>query len=238
MWAAAYRFCELPDAAALREALHISAREAGLVGTVLLAPEGINFMLAGPETGLQAWLNTLQQDPRLADLPLKRQTVAALPFQRLKVKLKREIVRMDQPTVRPATGRAACVSPQQLAQWLQQGHCDAGRPLLLLDTRNAFEVQAGSFAGALDWQLARFGDFPARLAEHGAALQDKTVVSFCTGGIRCEKAALWMAAQGHARVHQLEGGILEYLRQVPGAPGWVGRCVVFDERQSLAAQDL
>ena len=103
----------------------------------------------------------------------------------------------------------------------------------MLDTRNGFEVDAGAFQGALDWRLARFSDFPAALQAHQPALQGKTVVSYCTGGIRCEKAALWMAQQGVLHVHQLEGGILRYFEELPDTPFWQGRCFVFDEREEI-----
>jgi UPF0176 protein len=114
--------------------------------------------------------------------------------------------------------------------------CDEGRPVVMLDTRNGFEVDAGAFAGALDWRLARFSDFPAAVQTHAAELQGKTVVSYCTGGIRCEKAALWMQQAGIPHVLQLDGGILRYFEDVPGAPHWQGQCFVFDERVALDPQ--
>lgn len=236
-WAAAYRFADLGSGealAALRERLWQRAAQSQLVGTVLLASEGINLMVAGEAQALEQWLAQLQREPGLAQLDIKRQPVRQLPFQRLKVKIKREIIRMNQPAVRPAAGRAPAVDAPTLARWLAQGHDDQGRTLVLLDTRNDFEVREGAFAGALHWQLERFSDFPAALQAHAAELQGKTVVSYCTGGIRCEKAALWMQAQGLHAVHQLEGGILRYFEQVPGAPGWLGRCTVFDERGALS----
>jgi UPF0176 protein len=233
--AAGYRFVELADPHALRESLARSAAAAGLKGTVLLATEGINFTVAGPMQALRGWLDALQADTRFAALPLKRGRSDAMPFQRLKVKVKPEIIRMNQPTVRPALRRAAAVDAPTLARWLAAGRCDEGRELVLLDTRNGFEVDAGAFDGALDWRLASFSDFPRALAEHAKALHGKTVVSYCTGGIRCEKAALWMQQQGLAHVRQLDGGILGYFEQLPHAPGWHGQCFVFDAREAVAA---
>ena len=230
---AAYRFVLLDDLPSLRRMLHDSASKACLKGNVLLADEGINFSLAGEPAALQGWLDALQVDPRFAALPLKRSKSAAMPFARLKVNIKREIIRMNQPTVRPALSRAAAVDAPTLARWLQAGRCGAGRELVLLDTRNGFEVDAGAFEGALDWRLRAFGDFPRALAAHAPALAGKTVVSYCTGGIRCEKAALWMQQQGIEHALQLDGGILGYFDAVPGAPGWRGRCFVFDEREGL-----
>jgi UPF0176 protein len=231
--AAGYRFVDLDDLPALREQLQARSEAASLKGSVLLAREGLNFNVAGEPGALQRWLDELQADARFAALPLQRHRAPRLPFARLRVRIRPEIIRMNQPAVRPAQGRAPAVDAATLARWLAQGRCDAGRELLLLDTRNAWEVAEGSFAGARHWALARFSEFPAALAGHRTELEGRTVVSFCTGGIRCEKAALWMQAEGVAHVHQLEGGILRYLETQAGAPGWQGRCVVFDERAAL-----
>ncbi len=239
--AAAYRFVAIADGPALRERLVADADAAGLKGTLLLAEEGINFTLAGEPQALHGWLQALQEDPRFAALDIKHSRAAALPFRHLRVKLKREIIRMNQPTVQPQAGRAPAVDAATLARWLAAGHCDAGRPVLLLDTRNAFEVDTGAFDGAIDWRLQRFSEFPVALAVHRQQLQGKTVVSYCTGGIRCEKAALWMAAQGVDHVLQLDGGVLRYFEtQATGAaaPHWHGDCVVFDDRGAVAADLL
>ncbi len=201
---------------------------------MLLAPEGINLALAGAPGQIADWLAELDADPRLAGLPVKRSHSAALPFQRLKVKVKREIIRMDGPTLRPAAQRAPAIAPATLARWIAQGHDDRGRRLALLDTRNAFEVDAGSFDGAIDWRLDKFSDFPAALARHRDALAGAAVVSFCTGGIRCEKAALALHDAGLTDSWQLDGGILGYFDATAGqAPGWHGGCVVFDQRAAL-----
>lgn len=231
---AAYRFVALADLATLRERLQQRGASAGLLGTVLLAEEGINLSLAGPAAAVRDFLADLQADPRFADLTVKESWSAAVPFRRLRVRIKREIIRMDRPTVRPVAGRAPAVDPATLARWLDRGHCDDGRPVALLDTRNAFEVDAGRFAGAVDWRLERFGDFPAALAARRAELDGKTVVSYCTGGIRCEKAALWMQAEGLDHVLQLDGGILHYFASV-GTRHFDGACTVFDERGALDA---
>jgi len=230
---AAYRFVDLPDAAALRDKLFDSAQAAGLKGTLLLAEEGINLSLSGADAALRGWMRALQADARFAGLDAKWHHALAMPFKRLRVKWKREIIRMNQPGVRPATSRAASVDATTLARWLAAGRCDAGRPVVMLDTRNAFEVDAGAFEGALDWRLARFSEFPAALAANADQLAGKTVVSYCTGGVRCEKAALWAAQAGVPHLLQLEGGILRYFEQLPGAPHWRGRCVVFDERGAV-----
>ena len=161
-----------------------------------------------------------------------------MPFRHLRVKCKREIIRMDLPTVRPAVQRAGAVDAATLKRWLDAGRCDEGRPVLLLDTRNAFEFEHGAFDHAIEWSLNKFSDVPAALAAHRDELVGKTVVSYCTGGIRCEKAALWMQAQGIAHVHQLDGGILKYFEDLGSAghaPHFDGKCFVFDERETLDA---
>ena len=203
-------------------------------GTLLLAEEGLNLCLAGPDADVNAWLAVLRSDARLADLAVKPSWSADQPFQRLKVKIKAEIIRMNMPAVRPAAGRAPAVAASTLARWIEQGRDDSGRPIKLLDTRNGFEVDAGAFEGALDWRLHKFSDCPAALAAHRAELDGHTVVSYCTGGIRCEKAALVMQGLGLAHSWQLEGGILKYFEDTQGrAPGWRGKCFVFDERAGL-----
>jgi UPF0176 protein len=229
----AYRFTALDNLASLRERLHAQAQALDLKGTVILAEEGINLTIAGLADDGRAWLAGLCADPRFAGLDVKQSWSASRALRHLRVKIKREIIRMNQPQVRPAVGRAPAIDAATLARWLDRGHDDAGRPLALLDTRNAFEVNAGAFAGAIDWQLAKFSDFPAAAAAHRADLQGRTVVTYCTGGIRCEKAALALLGAGVEHVLQLDGGILRYLEQVRGAPHWRGRCFVFDERITL-----
>lgn len=230
----AYRFVALDDLGALRQRIFDAAHAGGLKGTVLLAEEGINLFVAGAPDTARAWLAGLCADPRFAPLDVKESLSDSLPFRRLKVKVKREIIRMNQPQVRPAAGRAPALDAATLARWLDQGRDDAGRPIAMLDTRNGFEVDAGAFDGALDWRLAKFSDFPAAAAAHRDAFDGRTVVTYCTGGIRCEKAALALRTAGVQNVWQLDGGILRYLEQV-GNRHWNGRCFVFDERGSLDA---
>jgi len=232
---AAYRFVEIDDCEALRQRLFGSAAAAGLKGTVLIANEGINLSMAGPHIELERWLSALQSDPRFTSVELKQHRTALMPFKRLRVKVKAEIIRMNQPTVRPQAGRAPAVTASTLARWLQSGRCDEGREVVMLDTRNGFEVDAGTFENAIDWRLRKFSEFPAALEANRAELEGKTVVSYCTGGIRCEKAALWMEHIGLRNVLQLDGGILRYFEEAPGAPGWRGDCFVFDEREGLDA---
>ncbi len=232
-----YRFVALDDLPALRDRLEASADAAGLKGTILVAHEGINLFMAGHERALRAWVDgSLRAEPPFAGLTTKDSLSDAMPFRRLKVKIKDELIRMNHPTIQPQHGRAAAVAPATLARWLAQGHDDRGRAVAMLDTRNAFEVDAGTFEGAHHWRLDKFSDFPAAFDAHRAELEGKTVVSFCTGGIRCEKAALYMRERGLPEVLQLEGGILGYFEATQGAaPGWRGECFVFDERRTVGA---
>ena len=232
----AYAFVALDRLAERRERLHQQAAAQHLKGTVLLAEEGLNLVIAGAEAGVRDWLSGVRADPLLAALQVKESWSDTQPFRHLRVKVKAEIIRMNQPQVRPVAGRAPAVDAATLARWLGQGHDDNGRELLMLDTRNAFELAHGAFDGALDWDLSKFSDFPAALAAHRGELEGHTVVTYCTGGIRCEKAALAMRDAGVANDWQLDGGILRYLETVPDAPHWHGRCFVFDERESLDPQ--
>ncbi|MDB5732762.1 MAG: hypothetical protein JWQ03_2657 [Variovorax sp.] len=230
---AAYLFTAIDDPQALRTALLARALERELKGTVLLAPEGINLFLAGAAPEVRSFVDTLRADARFAALETKESWSAAQPFRRMLVKVKREIIRMDHPAIQPAAGRAPGVDAPTLKRWLDQGHDDAGQPIALLDTRNAFEVDHGTFEGAIDWRIDRFTQFPQAVRDHRDQLAGKTVVSFCTGGIRCEKAAILMRELGVADVLQLEGGILKYFEHVGGAH-YRGDCFVFDGRRTLA----
>ena len=229
-----YQFVPLPDAQALREVLHERAVAAQLKGTILLAEEGINFFLAGPADAVRGFVDALRTDARFANLAPKESWSATVPFRKMLVKVKREIIRMDHPAIRPANGRAPAVAPATLRRWLSQGHDDEGREVVTLDTRNAFEVDEGTFDHAIDWRITKFTEFPPALRAHKGELADKTVVSFCTGGIRCEKAAILMREEGLTHVYQLEGGILKYFEETDGAH-YHGGCFVFDERRAVAA---
>ena len=230
---AAYKFVVVDDPAALAAQVRESAASYALRGTVLIAPEGINAFLAGAPEDVHAWLAWLRRDARFGDLHPKLSESRANPFARLKVKVKREIIAFRREQASPlGIGRAQAVAPQALARWLAQGHDDAGRRVVLLDTRNREEVGHGTFDGAITLPIDNFTDFPDAVAPHREALRDATVVPFCTGGIRCEKAAHWMQQAGFAHVHQLDGGILGWFEQLGGAH-YRGRCFVFDERVAL-----
>ncbi|TQJ31260.1 sulfurtransferase [Microbacterium sp. SLBN-146] len=227
----AYLFTAVADPGTLRPTLKERAIAAGIRGTIILAEEGINLFLAGDADAVRGFVAELRRDPRFAALTTKESWSEAQPFGKLLVKVKREIIRMDHPTIRPADRRAPAVDPLTLRIWLDRGHDDAGREVVLLDTRNAFEVDYGTFEGAVDWRLERFTQFPDAAAARRAELEGKTVVSFCTGGIRCEKAAIHLGELG-IDAFQLDGGILGYFEKV-GGDHWSGECFVFDEREAL-----
>ena len=229
-----YKFVPLPDAAALREVLLGRAQALQLKGTILLAEEGINMFLAGPADDVRSFVTQLQQDPRFADIAPKESWSDTQPFKKMLVKVKGEIIRMNHPTIKPADGRAPAVAPATVKRWLDQGHDDNGRPVVTLDTRNDFEIDEGTFEGAIDWRITKFTEFPDAFRAHLDELKDKTVVSFCTGGIRCEKAAILMREEGLEHVYQLEGGILKYFEETDGSH-YQGGCFVFDERRALSA---
>jgi UPF0176 protein len=227
-----YKFVLLPDAQELRPLLLERCLQRALKGTILLAEEGINLFLAGPAVAVREFVAELQTDPRFSDMRPKESWSEEPPFQKMLVKVKGEIIRMNHPTIRPAEGRAPAVTPATAKRWLDQGFDDKGRPVVTLDTRNDYEVDEGTFRGAIDWRLTKFTEFPDALRAHKEELQDKTIISFCTGGIRCEKAAIFMQQNGLPYTYQLEGGILKYFAETDGSH-YDGGCFVFDERRAV-----
>ncbi len=224
---AAYRFVALDQLPELRAAFQARCQGLGLKGTILIAEEGINLFLAGAAAKIEAFLEVLRSDARFTPIELKRSWSAEQPFNRLLVKLKREIVPMHRPEINPSQTSAPRLAPQELRRWL-----DEGRDVVLLDTRNQFEVEVGTFDRAISLGLKSFSDFPRATPVLTELLQDQPVVTFCTGGIRCEKAAPWLLSQGLREVYQLDGGILNYFEQCGGAH-FRGECFVFDQRVAL-----
>jgi UPF0176 protein len=229
-----YKFVALPDAQDLRQPCLDNAMVRQLKGTILIAEEGINFFLAGSADDVRGFVDWLRSDARFADLAPKESWSATQPFRKMLVKVKNEIIRMNHPSIRPAEGRAPAVTPETAKRWLDQGHDDEGRPVVTLDTRNQFEVDAGTFKNTINWGITKFTEFPDAVQAHLDELHDKTVISFCTGGIRCEKAAIYMRNAGLPHVYQLEGGILKYFEEV-GNDHYDGGCFVFDERRAVGA---
>jgi UPF0176 protein len=232
---AAYQFVAIDDADALVGRLRTQCVDLALLGTILVAEEGINCFLAGAAEAIETFVQWLRLDKRFASMPIKLSNSESAPFKKLLVKRKREIITFRRDGIAPASERAPSVSPAVLARWLQSGRDDLGREICLLDTRNAQEVAYGTFDGALTLPITCFTQLPEAVAEHRDAMQGKTVISFCTGGVRCEKSALWMRYAGYENVLQLDGGILGYFEQIGGF-GYRDRCFVFDERIALDPQ--
>jgi UPF0176 protein len=232
---AAYKFITFNDTAEKRPAYRAICDELGLKGTILLSPEGINLFLAGTRESIDSFLAWLRADPRFADIEVKESYYDRQPFTKMLVKLKREIITMKNPLIKPEEGRAPAVNATTLKRWLDQGHDDNGKPVVMMDTRNAFEVDVGTFTDTIDYRIDKFSEFPEVVEKHKDELAGKTVVTFCTGGIRCEKAAIHMQNIGYDSVYQLEGGILKYFEEVGGAH-YTGDCFVFDYRTALNPQ--
>lgn len=232
---AAYKFVTFDDTVAQRPRFQGLCIDLGLKGTILLSPEGINLFLAGVRASIDQFLTFLRSDPRFADIEVKESLSEKQPFNRMLVRLKREIITMKHPLIKPELGRAPAVEATTLKRWLDQGHDDQGKPVVMLDTRNAFEVDVGTFDNTIDYRIEKFSEFPAIVEREKEALNDKTIVTFCTGGIRCEKAAIHMKNIGYNSVYQLEGGILKYFEKVGGAH-YTGDCFVFDHRTALNPQ--
>jgi len=224
---AGYKFVALDALDELQATLRQHCNELQLKGTILLSFEGINIVLAGNEQAATKFQRLIHDDPRFADLRFKRSVSAYLPFDRMLVKIKKEIITMRVPGVDPARQRAPVVAAKELKRWL-----DEGRDVVLLDTRNAFEVDAGTFDNAVDLRLSSFGQFADAADRLDPSLKEKTIVTFCTGGIRCEKAAPVLIGKGFREVFQLDGGILQYFEEC-GAAHFKGRCFVFDQRVAL-----
>ena len=231
--AALYRFAHFTDCADMRAPLETICREQGVRGTLLLAPEGINGTIAGLREGVASVLEYIRKLPDCSDLDVKLSSAAAMPFHRMKVRLKREIVTMGERGIDPRASAGTYVEAQQWNALIADLHT------IVIDTRNEYEVSVGTFVGAVNPKTASFRDFPAwfRSARHellGSGRQPR-VAMFCTGGIRCEKSTAFLKQEGVEDVHHLKGGILKYLEVVPEeASLWRGECFVFDERVAIS----
>jgi UPF0176 protein len=226
--AAFYKFVVVADALALRGWLYAALSERGMRGTILVAGEGINGTVSGTPEAMASFLRHLRSDPRFCDLAVKQTTASAHPFKRLKVKVKREILSFGHPEANPAHGTGTYVRPEHWNALI------SAPDVKLIDTRNDYEVAEGTFRGAIDPQTRSFRDFADYVARHLDPARDRKVAMFCTGGIRCEKATAYLKSRGFAEVYHLEGGILNYLAQIPEEDRlWQGKCFVFDERGAI-----
>jgi UPF0176 protein len=222
-----YQFVALPDCQAWRSRLYDCCVQHNIMGTILLATEGINGTVCGAESDIRALLTELRADPRLANLQVKESWDEQPSFRRLKVRVKREIVTLGQPQVDPTRRVGTYVKPEDWNALI------SNPDVLVVDVRNQFEVSIGTFKGAIDPQTNAFREFP-QYVEQLDPQQHRQVAMFCTGGIRCEKASAYMLSQGFEQVYHLEGGILKYLETVPATASlWEGECFVFDQRVAL-----
>ena len=230
--AAFYKFVAIDDLAELRQELRALLARHEAKGTILVAPEGINGTISASPADMDAILAHLRADARFADLAVECATAAAHPFRRLKVKLKREIITLRRPEADPTRRAGTYVTPEDWNRLI------ADPNVLVLDTRNIYEVEAGTFQRAVDPRLAHFTDWPAFVEANLDPARHRKIAMFCTGGIRCEKASAYLLAHGFEDVYHLKGGILNYLAQVPKDESlWQGECFVFDERVGVDADD-
>ena len=220
----AYKFTPLDDLPVWRERLLQVCRAGDLRGTILLSVEGINLFVAGTRSQIDALLATLRSIPGLADLTPKESFSAEQPFNRMLVKIKKEIIAFGVLGIDPARCPSPKLPARTLKQWL-----DEGRPITLLDTRNDYEIRLGTFRGAVPARIEHFREFPAAVKNLPEEMKERPIVMFCTGGIRCEKAGPYLEQAGFKNVHQLDGGILKYFEECGGAH-YDGECFVFDRR--------
>ena len=226
--AALYHFTRLPDPAALRGPLLDCCTQNGVKGSILLAGEGVNGTIAGPRAGVDVVLAHLRGLPGCAGLEWKEAQADAAPFGRMKVRLKREIVTMGLPDIDPVAQVGNYVAP---ADW---NDLIRAEDVVVIDTRNDYEVAIGTFEGAVDPETRSFGQFPAWWQANKDRFHNKRIAMFCTGGIRCEKSTNYLISQGVEDVFHLKGGILKYLEEVPAKQSlWHGECYVFDKRVSV-----
>ena len=223
-----YKFIEIDDRKRLKATITAVCEQHDVLGTILLAPEGINGTIAGTKIAVGAVLETLRADVRLRDLTAKHSQASASPFLRLKVRLKREIVALGVGEVDAAGNTGHRVPPEQWNDLIT-------RPdVFVIDTRNDYEFEVGTFTGAVNPQTGSFTEFPDWIRENATAIDKPKIAMFCTGGIRCEKASAYLKDQGFDEVYQLDGGILRYLEAVPEPEStWVGECYVFDRRVTV-----
>lgn len=225
---ALYKFVTLNDFADLQEPILEICKVNDVMGTILLAKEGINGTIAGPENGILAVLKYLRTDSRLSDLPDKQSWAEEAPFYRMKVRLKQEIVTLGVPELNPSENAGTYVKPSEWNELI------SGDNVLVVDTRNDYEVEIGTFEGALDPKTTNFREFPSWVKSQLKDRNETKIAMFCTGGIRCEKSTAYMKSLGYEDVYHLEGGILKYLEEVPSSESmWQGECFVFDHRVSV-----
>jgi len=223
-----YKFTSITNPIALRPRLRNKCISLQLKGTILVSKEGINVVLAGARENIEGFTKFLKSDDRFSDMTFKYSYSDHQPFNRMLVRLKKEIIAFGEDDLDPVNNPAPFVQPKELEQWL-----DAGKEVVFLDTRNDYEVKLGTFKDALTPHMDSFKDFKKVVNDLDESLKDKTIVTFCTGGVRCEKAAPYMMKKGFKDVYQIDGGILKYLEETDGKH-WDGDCFVFDHRVAVS----
>ena len=224
---AGYRFISIPDRVEMRWPLRDFCVELGMKGTILLSEEGINFFVSGTQESIHQFLSHLDEDERFRAIPLKISYSDNQPFKRMLVRIKKEIISMGHEEVKPEVFTAPSISPKDFKSWL-----DEGKEIIVLDTRNDYELRLGKFENAVDVGIKTFREFPEAIKKLPEEMKGTPVVMYCTGGIRCEKASVVMLEEGFESVYQLEGGILGYFEEC-GGDHWEGECFVFDRRVGL-----
>ncbi len=222
-----YRFVSIPDLVEMRWPLRDYCVDLGLKGTILLSKEGINYFLAGSQDSIDKFLAYMGEDERFRDIPLKISYSDHQPFKRMLVRLKKEIISMGNDEVKPEEFTGPSISPKEFKSWL-----DDGKEVIVLDTRNDYEIRMGKFQNAVDLDIQTFRQFPNAIKELPDEMKGIPVVMYCTGGVRCEKASVVMLDEGFESVFQLEGGVLGYFEECGGSH-WEGECFVFDRRVGL-----
>ena len=224
---AGYKFVELHDRDDLRQPFLIACEDLELKGTILLSPNGINFSLAGRQESIDSYIEFLESDKRFIGIPLKITYNDYQPFRRMLVRLKKEIIALGMDEIRPLDFTAPKIKPSEFKEIL-----DNEEEVIVIDTRNDYETRVGLFKNAVDLNLETFKDFPEAIKELPSEYKKKSIVMYCTGGIRCEKASAVMLKEGFQNVKQLEGGILGYFDETDGSH-WEGDCFVFDDRVAV-----
>ena len=225
-----YKFVSLDHLEEHRHLLAEIGQLLSVTGTIILSNEGINIALSGDKSSTEQMFEACKAIPGLKNLKARINYSEKVGFERLRVKIKSEIIKMNQPQIRPEEDRAPFVDANTLAKWIIDGYDDTGKPIKIVDTRNEFEFQLGHFKDSLNLNLEKFSEFPQKIKEKCRFLKGFKLVNVCTGGIRCEKATLFMIENGIRDVVQLDGGILDYLENTNGN-AWEGQCFLFDERE-------
>jgi UPF0176 protein len=223
---ASYKFINLTDLVSLQNALFTLCTGYFLHGTILLSSEGINLILAGQIENTQAFMAKWKENPLFSDMNFKESLSTDIPFKKLRIRIKKEIITLKQDDINPLELTGEYIAPKKLKQWY-----DEKKDFVILDTRNDYEIKMGTFKEAHVLPINTFSEFPEAIQKADLP-KDKPIVMFCTGGVRCEKASAVMLKQGYENVYQLEGGILDYFKECNDAH-YEGNCFVFDERTAI-----